>query len=310
MTLAHIDQNQAVEYQGHYVPADPTGGRLVAWAEGLSAAHRIGSALCETAFCPQHFKGKPGDAAAAILFGDEIGFTPTQSLRSIFVISGTPGLYARAMVALVLAHGHEVWTDASTDDAVTVCGKRAGTNRAEKVTWTTARARKAGYTSNKKYESDPQGMLYARAAAEVCRKIAPDALAGVAFSVEELELNDGPAPVKRTAQRQTTAPAKVTATVVPNEPAGEIPEPDFDQPDIEAVDPEKITAAQLTKLHTVLTKIGRGDDRDWALNEYDRIIGHPVTSSKELTKAEAMRVIDALEQAEPPADVEQDALIP
>ena len=52
---------------------DPTGGRLVAWAEGLAAAHRIGSALCQTAFAPKHFAGKPEEAAAAILFGDEVG---------------------------------------------------------------------------------------------------------------------------------------------------------------------------------------------------------------------------------------------
>jgi hypothetical protein len=296
MTVTPFTRAEAVEYQPPIsLQSDPTGGRLVAWAEGLSAAHRIGSALCETAFVPQHFKGKPADAAAAILFGDEIGFTPTQSLRSIFVISGTPGLYARSMVALVLAHGHQVWTDASTDEAVTVCGARAGTTRVEKVTWTTARARKAGYTSNKKYETDPQAMLYARAASDVCRKIAPDALAGVAFSVEELELDQTEAPTRRTAQRSR---AKVTATVLPAEPtaAEAMPEPDFDEPDIEQVDPEAITKAQLTAIHTALTAAGKGkpEDRDWALDFYDRTIGHPVGSSKDLTKHEASLVLDAL----------------
>ena len=46
---------------------DPTGGRLIAWADGLAAAHRIGSALCQTAFVPASFRGKPEEAAAAIL---------------------------------------------------------------------------------------------------------------------------------------------------------------------------------------------------------------------------------------------------
>ena len=62
---------------------DPTGGRLIAWADGLAAAHRIGSALCQTAFVPAAFRGKPEDAAAAILYGDEIGLTPfSQSTSS------------------------------------------------------------------------------------------------------------------------------------------------------------------------------------------------------------------------------------
>jgi hypothetical protein len=170
---------------------DPTGGRLVAWASGLSAAHQIGTALCQTSFAPKHFQGKPEEAAAAIMFGDEIGLTPAQALRSIYVVSGTPALYARVMVALVLSHGHDIWTDEDTPSRVTVCGRRAGRTVIETVTWTTDRARKAGYTSNRKYESDPQAMLYARASGDVARRVAPDVLAGLAFTVEEMELQNG-----------------------------------------------------------------------------------------------------------------------
>ena len=46
---------------------------------------------------PAHFRGKPNEAAAAILYGDEIGFTPTQALQNLYVINGKPALYARAM---------------------------------------------------------------------------------------------------------------------------------------------------------------------------------------------------------------------
>lgn len=55
-----------------------------------------------------------------------------------------------------------------------------------------------------------------------------------------------------------------------------------------------ITKAQLTKLHTVLTKVGY-TDRDKALDYYARVTGRRVESSKDLTKAEAVRVIDSLE---------------
>ena len=213
MTDLTTYQPQPIEYLSPAL-ADPTGGRLVAWAEGLTAAHRIGAALCQTAFVPVHFKNKPEEAAAAILYGDEIGLTPTQALQNLYVISGKPALYARAMVALVLAAGHEVWTVSKSDAQVTVAGRRRGSSHTIEETWTTARASKAGYTNNKKYQSDPQAMLYARAASDVCRQVAPDALAGLAYSVEESELEEQPpAPVPTRPERAT--PAKRTTPVVP-----------------------------------------------------------------------------------------------
>lgn len=273
---------------------DPTGGRLVAWAEGLAAAHRIGTALCRTAFAPKHFAGKPEDAAAAILFGDEIGLTPTQALRSIHVISGTPGLYARAMVALVQAKGHDIWTELDTPTKVAVCGQRRGSNRVERSEWTTDRARKAGYTANKKYETDPQAMLYARAASDVCRKVAADALAGLAYTVEEMELEEQPATVtltradtpKRTARR---APAPAPAEPELDEPVAE----SALEPQTEPEQSDLISDAQSKMLHTLMGKAGM-TDRALGLAFCTDTTGREVGSTKDLTKTEASAVIDAL----------------
>jgi hypothetical protein len=195
---------------------DPTGGRLVAWAHAASAAHQLATSLSRTTFVPKHFQGDPGAATAAILLADEIGLSPIIGLRSIYVISGTPALYARTMVALAVSHGHQVWTVESTDTKVTVSGQRAGSEHVETVTWTHERARKAGYTNNKKYDTDPQGMLYARASAEVARKVAPDVLAGVPHSREELEA-DEPEPTVRASRSVKRAERPATA-----EPALEI----------------------------------------------------------------------------------------
>ena len=59
----------------------------------------------------------------------------------------------------------------------------------ETSTWTIDRAKKAGYTTNKKYATDPQAMLFAKATAEVCRKIAPHILLGIQYSYEELQID-------------------------------------------------------------------------------------------------------------------------
>ena len=261
---------------------DPTGGRLVAWAESLSAAHQLASALCRTSFVPKHFAGKPEEAAAALMLGDELGLTPVSALRSIFVISGTPGLYAKTMVALVQSRGHQIWTETDTAARVVVCGQRAGTDHVERVEWTIDRARRAGYTNNKKYETDPQAMLYARAASDVCRKIAADVLAGVPLAVEELELENAGATTRKTTVKRS---------------APQPPEPDLEPPapQADANAPEGITPPQLKKIGAAMRDLGI-TDRALALAFVADVIGREVESRNDLTRAEAHNVIEALER--------------
>jgi hypothetical protein len=268
---------------------DPTGGRLVAWAEGLAAAHRIGSALCETSFVPAHFRGKPEEAAAAILYGDEIGFTPTQAVQNLYVISGKPALYARSMVALVMSKGHEVWTVEKSDAKVTVAGRRRGTSHTIEETWTAGRAQKAGYTNNKKYSTDPQAMLYARAAADVCRQIAPDALAGLAYSAEEMELTE-------TAETTTVRRTEPTTKARRAQPAP--PEPDLEP--AAAEEARTPSEAQRGLMFASFKDAGFTTDartaegRQARLDYIANIIGRQVESSNDLTVDEMSQVIDAL----------------
>jgi len=169
-------------------PINPTGGRLVAWAEAAHAAGQLGSALAKTSFVPKEFRGKPEERAAAILMGDEIGLSPLQALQGVYVVSGARPVRPNDGRRLSSPPGHEVVTTHKTDKSVTVKGRRRGSDTWIEECWTTERARRAKYTSNAKYETDPAAMLYARAAADVCRQIAPDARAGLAYTVEELEI--------------------------------------------------------------------------------------------------------------------------
>lgn len=287
---------------------DPTGGRLVAWADSLSAAHKIGQALCSTAFVPQHFRNKPEEAAAAILYGDEIGLTPTQSLQSVYVIGGKPALYARTMLAIVLAAGHEVETIKKSDTEVSVRGRRRGSPTWITETWTKARAQKAGYTNNKKYESDPQAMLYSRAVSDICRQIAPDALAGLGYSVEEMEVAEAPAaPATVTLSRQRKPQQAPTPAV---EAAPE-PEPVVDTDTGEIVDAEvveepsdKPSAAQMRMMGALMRQVGLSE-RDAVLQYVGGVIGREVESRNDLTGDEAGRVIDALTELTAMADDEE-----
>ena len=174
---------------------------LAAWAGAMGDAMTLAKGLAGTAFVPSHFQGKPADTAVAIMKGAALGLDPVAALESIYVISGKPALYARSMVALVLARGHEVWTEEADATSVTVRGRRHGSSHVEEPTWHTSRVKAAGLDRNRQYAAHPEAMLYARAAADVCRRIAPDVLAGLSYGVEELQ--EPANEVQATIQRKT-----------------------------------------------------------------------------------------------------------
>lgn len=275
-------------------------------ARDMEAAHRMAVALVNTMFVPAHFKGKPDDATAAILYGAAIGLDPLASLQNIYVISGRPAMYARAMMAVVLSHGHEIWTEEAGPTKVVVCGRRNGSEHIERSEWTYDRARKAGYTSNKKYDTEPEAMLYARASGDVARHVAPDALLGMAYSVEELQQSpagpDGvPAitAVKTGADRLREAITPPVAAQEPVEATGERGDP-------------LRTEAQSRALHAGLGAL-QITDRGAGLAYISQLIGRDIESTRELTRTEASKAIDLMaaardeiergsETPEPPAE--------
>ena len=277
---------------------DPTGGRLIAWAQAAEAAHRLAQALSKTSFVPKEFQGREYDATAAIIMGDELGLSPLAALRSIYVVHGQPALYARTMVALAQSHGHQIWTDESSEAKVTVSGQRRGSSKVETSTWTIARAKKADYTSNKKYDSNPQEMLYSKAAGEVARKIAADVLAGVGMSVEDLELEE-PAPT--TSIRRNEPKERATTSIKRADPPTP-PEPEFTPSGLDEFAPvELINPGQSARMHAAFNGLGiTKEERAERLAITAQVIGHDVTSSTELTKDEATKLINHLENIAQP----------
>lgn len=249
-------------------------------AASLGHAHKIATALVQTAFAPAHFKGKAEEGAAAILYGAQIGLDPLASLQNIYVISGRPALYARTMSAVVQAAGHRIWTEESTDAAVTVSGQRRGSDVVETVTWTPERAELAGYTSNKKYRTDPQAMLYARAVADVARRIAPDALLGLSYTVEEMQVVETTEAPR--ARRQSAADVLGTSEAAAQADRPAPPEPSDDAPSTQAV----------KALWATLTEAGISEDREQRLLWMSNHVGREVTTSKDLSAAEVSQLID------------------
>jgi hypothetical protein len=160
--------------------------RLGEWANSADAAHRIAQTLVQTSFCPESFRGKAGEATAAILAGLEVGLQPMAALRSFDVIQGQAAPRAITLRAIVQSHGHEMELIESTSTRCKMRGRRRGANGWQTVDWTMDRAKQLGVTGKSNWKNQPQAMLVARATSELARLIASDAILGIGYSAEEI----------------------------------------------------------------------------------------------------------------------------
>jgi hypothetical protein len=290
-------------------------GQLVAWADAAEAAYRLADNLVRTNVCPPPFRGKPQEATAVILLGAELGISPIASLRSMFDIKGTIGMYTRSQVALAQSRGHRIWTVSESDDAVTVAGHRAGDpEHVEEVTWTIARARQAGLIRRgrngelSQYELQPRTMLWSRAAGDVARRVAADVLAGVPELDDPGDAQPTPVESGRVVQRRAPQPRPVDVVELPVEggpaPQESPQQPPDAEPPIDTLPPDelppedvepKITRGQMNLMQSLFIRAGARspDDRHHYLTRW---LDRPIESSNDITVTEASDIIDRLRQ--------------
>lgn len=301
------DRTALNAYQPDLTVSAPAVRDLVQWVEQAQAAHTLAVTLCKTAFVPAHFRNKPDDTAAAILTGHELGMSPLAAVRSIFIIAGTPGMYAKAMVAVLQSKGHDVWVVEQSDDKVVVRGQRKGSEHVHETTWDRARVVKAKLVSNAKYQESPQQMMVARGQAEICRQVASDALHGIPYAIEETEYFEAEA-------AQVAAPRVTKAEILGTPPAAI---EQHEHADAELVDEPPVAMmaeGQKRKLFAICAELG--DDRERRLTRVSMILGRDVETTRTLTRFDAGTVLDALDaevarrrreqyeaaQEQPPAD--------
>ncbi|WP_410633327.1 hypothetical protein [Amycolatopsis sp. cmx-4-83] len=272
-------------------------GALVEWAQALRSAKQIADALCATAFCPQQFRNKPEEAAAAILAGSEIGLSPRASMNSFDIIQGSAAPRAITLRAVVQSKGHDMWVVESTNSRAIVRGKRAGSDETHESTWTMDRARGLGLHTKDSWKKQPGAMLVARATAECARFVASDAILGIAYTAEELADTFEPettavrAPAKRRATTTRVARPALGAGAPAVESAGDPPLPGDEVPAVQSSGP--ITEPQMKKMQSIFTNAGV--DRDVRLAASSAILQRDICTASDLTKDEATVLIDTLE---------------
>ncbi len=315
---------QMAPYQPHYpqhmpapqaAPAPGNGSMtLIDWAEQMKAAAQLAAGLARTSFVPQAFSGRVEEAAAAIMTGYDLGLSPTASLRAIYVIKGTPAMYARAMQAVLLSKGHSVWVEEMTATRAVVRGHRKGEpNKVQTSVWTMDRAKQAELLSNAQYKKNPTNMLHWRAVAEVCWMVAPDALHGIEASVEELGEDPGGeyGPPDVAAAEDPAKPKRRTAKRAPLERAeGAEPPLPPTQATIERQDQQRdepppappvdgMSEPAMKRMFAMFREAGITEKSD-QLRYIAEVIDREITSRNELTAAEGSQIMDALSVIIPP----------
>lgn len=315
--------------------------QLMQHAQAMDTAHRLADNMCRTPLVPEIYQvgsysnrdKEPdevvGAGTAAILYGMELGLNPIQSLQQIFPVHGQPGIYARTAAALLKARGYKIWTEATSDESVTVMGE-APDGTAEASTWTIERAEKAGYVptiddktgdyrknqrgrliGNEKYLTDPQAMLYAKAAMEVCRKLAPDVLMGIGDRDDAAIADDRDAPRKVRNEAAPSAPgvdelrARMGIAAAPKaeQPAttptaaASDTAPADDTPESETAAPSKDA---LKTLNGLFERAGVGwrstEDKAKKKTVIETLINRTVDDDTPLTADEVAHVTEQLEQ--------------
>lgn len=267
---------------------------------------RTAQRVANTPFVPTAFRGKPEAVFAAILFGEELGIGPMQSLNSIHVIEGKPSMSPELMRALVARAGHRIDVKEASGERVTLWGKRCDNESEATVTWTMDDAKQAGLAGRGAWKTYPRAMLLARATSELCRMVFADVVAGLSYTDEEVasvagvEWNEEPVDPLQNAAAPTpeieSAPEPEPTPVQVDLEAefdGEIVEAEI----VEQEGPGIVSVKQLGKIRILLKEWGL--NRDEQLNLISLILEREIDHMSKMSKTEASKVIDYLVKQHP-----------
>jgi hypothetical protein len=324
------------------------GGDLVRWVSMLAPARQLAEVIADTEFVPKPMRNRPDVITAAIMYGDELGIGPMQSLAGIDVVEGRPRPSAELARALILRDGHSFVIHETTATRARVSGLRAGEDESQRLylEWTIDDARNAGLVNKQNWRQYPRAMLLARATTDMAKGKFADVVKGLSDLAEttaDLDTMAGwnPHPFEPPAEIAEPEPEPAQRRVIQRrpveradpadnspirpeipEPAQREPEPDEYRPrsprrrpveDVELpaerpAQPERyvptrdrmtdaqrpMSDAQRRTIFAVIGDLIPEARRAERLALCAAIVGRPIESTNDLSKAEAYKCIDYL----------------
>ncbi len=306
--MSQQETSNAVEVHRPLTPAE------VSW--------KTSQRIANTPFVPTAFRGKPESVFAAVLYGEELGLGPMQSLNSIHVIEGKPSMAPELMRALVFKAGHRIDVKVCMNDEVILYGCRADSGSEATVKWTMKDAQNAGLAGRGAWKTYPRAMLLARATSELCRMLFADVVAGLSYTPEEAasiagsDWEEVPAEPPVFIEKPTTSPNQ------PEPPVETIVEPSWEDsfPGSEIVDaeiiedqrPETVYPEEVADPNMATPKqigMARALLREWgivnkaeSINLAEMVLNRTVTSMADMSRKEISSFIKHLQVNHPDGD--------
>jgi hypothetical protein len=248
-------------------------GERMQYAQALAAADLL----------PASYRRKPANVLLAMEYGHALGLDTITAMQSVHVIDGKPTASAQLIGALVRRAGHRLRVTGDDKKAVAEIVRSDDPEFVFRSEWTLDRAGAAGLANRGVWKQYPAAMLKARAITEVARDACPEALAGVAYTPEELGVegaawptNPQNAPEPVITVEEVSLPSQTVEPVrTQSEPSG------------------KASAAQLKAIATML-KVCGANTHETRHAAVGKILNVNDYNSADLTKAEASSVIEAL----------------
>lgn len=188
--------------------------------KSFTELEHIASVLGKSDIVPKDLIGKPANILLCLMFGDEIGLTPAQSLQNVMVVNGRPTLWGDAVMGLVESSGlQELWADKfdpALDGGTWIfTTKRRGR---DPVVRTFSMKDAAAAKLDKKagpWQEYTKRMLFNRARAFALRDVYPDVLKGIRVFEEERDVIDLEASTGKTYEMPKENPAPIPTTATP-----------------------------------------------------------------------------------------------
>lgn len=271
-------------------------------SDNLPALMEYSRALSASDLLPKQYRGNPANVFVAVEYGRALGLEPMAAIQGIHVVEGKPTASAQLIGALVRNAGHRLRVTGDDKQATASIWRADDPEFEFRAAWTIQRAAAAGLTNKGVWKNYPAAMLKARAITEVARDACPEVLAGVAYTAEELGADSAaqhtPPPVPPVPQ---PAPAVVvereeppvdytTGEILDDEPAEAVI---VEEEPATAHDGPPATAAQMAKIGAMCSALGLS--REDRLTFASDVVKRVLTSTKELTKPEASKVIEELQ---------------
>lgn len=156
---------------------------LQAYSNNLKSSIEFAKTLLQTQMVPSHFKN-PESVVTAILYGQELGFSPMQALQSVVVIQGKPTLDTNSLKALIIQAGGRIETVVWDDKICTLRFVRGEWK--EEYSFNMGDANQMGLSGKDNWKKMPKAMLYARCVSIGARNMFADATKGF-YSTDEMK---------------------------------------------------------------------------------------------------------------------------